>query len=93
MEYKKLETSVLRNRVYEHYRGNRYVVVDIAKDSDKEGDEFLVVYRALYGHGQLYSTAVERFVGATAQGVPRFRLLELEEENRNPTHVYPTITM
>ncbi len=93
MQYKKLETSVLRNRVYEHYRGNRYLVVDIAKDADKDGDEFRVIYRALYDHGQLYSTALGRFVGTSADGKPRFRLLELEEENRNPGHVYPTITM
>lgn len=93
MQYKKLETSVIRNRVYEHYRGNRYLVVDIAKDADQDGDEFRVIYRALYGHGQLYSTTLERFTGVNAKGEPRFRLLETEEENRNPNHVYPTITM
>ncbi len=93
MQYKKLETSVMRNRVYEHYRGNRYLVVDIAKNADKDGDEFLVIYRALYDHGQLYSTALERFTGMNAEGQPRFKLLETEEENRNPDHVYPTITM
>lgn len=88
-----LETDVLRNRVYEHYRGNRYIVVDIAKDADKDGDEFCVVYRALYDHGQLYSTTHERFTSMNADGLPRFRLLEIEEENRDPEHVYPTITM
>jgi hypothetical protein len=93
MEYKRLETSVMRNRVYEHYRGNRYLVIDIAKNADKDGDEFQVIYRALYDHGQLYSTALERFTGVNSEGQPRFRLLEVEEENRNPNHVYPTITM
>ena len=93
MEYKKLETSVIKNRVYQHYRGNRYLVVDIAKNADKDGDEFQVIYRALYDHGQLYSTTLERFTGVRADGKSRFRLLEIEEENRNPNHVYPTITM
>lgn len=93
MKYQKLETSVIRNRVYEHYRGNRYVVVDIAKDSDKEGDEFCVIYRALYDHGQLYTTALERFTGMNAEGKPRFVLVDVEEESRNADHVYPTITM
>ena len=93
MEFKKIKTSVMRNRIYEHYRGNRYVVVDIAKDADQDGDEFCVIYRALYGHGQLYSIALERFTGMNVEGLPRFRLLEVEEENRNPKHVYPTITM
>ena len=93
MQYEKLETSVMRNRVYEHYRGNQYIVVDIAKDADKDGDEFCVIYRALYDHGQLYSTAIERFTGVNEEGKARFRLVEIEEGNRNPDHVYPTITM
>lgn len=93
MEYKTLETSVLRNRVYEHYRGNRYIIVDIAKDADQDADAFRVIYRALYDHGQLYSTALERFTGTNAEGKPRFQLVDIEEENRNPAHVYPTITM
>lgn len=93
MKYKKLETSVMRNRVYEHYRGNRYVVVDIAKNADQDGDEFCVIYRALYDHGQLYSTTLDRFTSMKEDNEPRFRLLAIEEENRNPDHEYPTITM
>ncbi len=93
MEYKKLETSVMRNRVYEHYRGNRYLVVDIAKDADADGDEFCVIYRALYDHGQLYTTSIERFTGKNSEGVARFTLLDIEEIDRNPDHIYPTITM
>ena len=93
MQHTALETSVLRNRVYEHYRGNKYLVVDIAKNADKDGDEFCVIYRALYDHGQLYTTSLERFTGVTTEGKPRFRLLDVEEENRNPAHTYPTITM
>lgn len=93
MQYTKLATTVLRDRVYEHYRGNRYIVVDIAKDADQDGDEFRVVYRALYDHGQLYVTSLDRFTSTNDEGKPRFRLLEIEEENRNPEHSYPTITM
>lgn len=93
MQTTKLETTVLKNRVYEHYRGNRYLVVDIAKNADVDGDEFRVIYRALYDHGQLYSTALERFTGMNSEGKPRFKLIEEEEQNRNPDHVYPTITM
>ena len=93
MQTTTLETTVLRNRVYEHYRGNRYLVIDIAKDSDQDEDEFRVIYRGLYDHGQLYSTALERFTGTNEAGEQRFRLLDIEEENRNPDHVYPTITM
>lgn len=84
---------MMRNRVYEHYRGNKYLVIDIAKDADKDGDEFRVIYRALYDHGQLYSTDINRFTGTNNEGLLRFRLVEIEEENRNADHVYPTITM
>jgi hypothetical protein len=93
MQHKKLDTTILRNRIYEHYRGNRYLVVDIAKDADQEGDVFCVIYRALYDHGQLYTTSIERFIGLNGDGVQRFKLLEIEEENRNPDHIYPTLTM
>lgn len=93
MQFQKLETSVIRNRVYEHYRGNQYVVVDIAKNADMEGDVFCVVYRALYDHGQLYVTSLERFTGTNPEGKPRFQLLDIEEKNRNPDHIRPTITM
>lgn len=93
MKFNKLETEVLRNRVYEHYRGNRYIVVDIAKNSEVDGDEFWVVYRALYDHGQLYISSVQRFIGMNKEGVKRFVLVEEEEKNRNPDHVYPTLTM
>ena len=82
MSFEKLETTVERNRIYEHYRGNRYLVVDIAKNADLDGDVFCVVYRALYDHGQLYTTSMERFTGMNAEGAPRFRLVEAEEQNR-----------
>ena len=73
------------------------IVVDIAKDADKDGDEFCVIYRALYDHGQgqLYSTAIERFTSMKDENTPRprFRFLEIGEANRNPDHAYPTMTM
>lgn len=93
MKFKKLETEIERNRIYEHYRGNRYIVVDIAKNSDMEGDNFYVVYRALYDHGQLYITSLEKFTGVNSEGKQRFVLIEEEEKDRNPDHVYPTLTM
>jgi hypothetical protein len=93
MKYKKLETEIVRNGIYEHYRGNRHIVEDIAKNADMEGDNFCVVYRALYDHCQLYITSVEEFTGSSKSGQKRFTLVEEEEKNRNPDHVYPTLTM
>ncbi len=93
MRYKRLEAPVERNQVYEHYRGNRYIVVDIAKDADLDSDVFRVVYRALYDHGQLYVTSIERFMSMCEDGSPRFKKIEIEEQHRNAKHAYPTITM
>ena len=40
------------NTVYQHFKGNLYIVEDIAINS--ETDEKMVVYRALYGDKLLY---------------------------------------
>lgn len=37
---------------YRHYKGNEYLVVDIATHSETE--EEMVVYKALYGEGKLW---------------------------------------
>ena len=37
---------------YRHYKGNEYLVVDIATHSETE--EEMVVYKALYGDGKLW---------------------------------------
>lgn len=42
----------LRPGRYRHYKGNDYLVLDVARHSETE--EVLVVYRALYGEGGLW---------------------------------------
>jgi len=48
------------NRVYKHFKGNKYLVQDIALNS--ETLQKYVVYRALYGEGQLYIRPYEMFL-------------------------------
>jgi len=43
---------VVEKGIYQHFKGNRYEVVDIARHS--ETDEEYVVYRALYGERGLW---------------------------------------
>lgn len=48
------------NRVYKHFKGNYYLVVDIATHSETK--EQYVVYRRLYGDGTLWIRPLEMFL-------------------------------
>lgn len=40
------------NGIYRHFKGDYYLVIDVAKDSETK--EEMVVYRRLYGDGSLW---------------------------------------
>lgn len=46
--------------IYRHFKGNYYLVEDIAKDSETEED--MVVYRKLYGDCGLWVRPVSMFL-------------------------------
>ena len=46
--------------IYKHFKGDLYLVEDIAIDSETERP--IVVYRALYGEGTLYVRDLEMFL-------------------------------
>lgn len=48
------------NGIYKHFKGNYYIVVDIAKDS--ESKEEYVVYRQLYGDNSLWIRPLKMFL-------------------------------
>lgn len=48
------------NRVYKHFKGDLYLVLDIAINS--ETDKKMVVYRALYGENILYVRDYDMFI-------------------------------
>lgn len=52
--------SLKVNHIYRHFKGDLYQVVDVAKYSETE--ENYVIYRALYGEGQLWVTPESRFL-------------------------------
>jgi hypothetical protein len=59
---------------YQHYKGNEYEVLGVARHS--ETDEELVVYRPLYGAGGLWVRPRAMFCDTVTVGglmVPRFR--------------------
>ncbi|MCQ2461013.1 MAG: DUF1653 domain-containing protein [Clostridia bacterium] len=46
--------------IYRHFKGNYYLVEEIAKDSETEED--VVVYRKLYGDGSLWVRPLSMFL-------------------------------
>ena len=62
---------------YEHYKGNRYEVLFIARHS--ENLEKLVVYRGLYGSNDVWVRPYEMFIEKVmvdGKPVPRFRFIK-----------------
>ncbi|MCI1278079.1 MAG: DUF1653 domain-containing protein [Nitrospira sp.] len=62
---------------YRHYKGNDYEVLGVARHSETEED--YVVYRQLYGAGELWIRPLGMFLESVTVGetvVPRFRRLE-----------------
>ncbi|MBI5153157.1 MAG: DUF1653 domain-containing protein [Parcubacteria group bacterium] len=59
--------------IYEHYKGNRYEVIGVAKHS--ETLEEMVVYRALYGEHHTWVRPLAMFlehVDVWGNKIPRF---------------------
>ena len=70
-------------RVYRHFKGDCYLVEDVAKDSETE--EEYVIYRKLYGDGGLwirpkamFLSEVDREKYPDCPQKHRFELLEIE---------------
>lgn len=62
---------------YEHYKGNRYEVIGVGKHTETE--EEMVVYKALYGEGQIWIRPLEMFVGTLEKDgatIPRFTFID-----------------
>ena len=52
--------EIVKNAIYKHFKGDYYLVLDIAKSSETE--EEYVVYRALYGNNELWIRTVDMFL-------------------------------
>ena len=71
-----MSASTIKKGLYKHYKGNLYAVIDVARHSETE--EFLVVYRPLYGDRDLWVRPLDMFmenVTVDSEQVPRFRFI------------------
>lgn len=63
---------------YQHYKGNRYQVIDLAIHS--ETVEWMVVYRPLYGEGALWVRPFAMFVeNVVIDGVEQARFTKVAD--------------
>ena len=76
-----MKRELVVHGVYRHFKGNKYIVEDVAINS--ETDEYLVLYRALYGEGLPYARPMKMFLSVVdSEKYPdvkqkwRFELLE-----------------
>lgn len=68
---------MVRLGIYEHYKGNKYELLAIANHS--ETLEKMVVYKALYGKGEVWVRPLSMWnelVEVNGEQVPRFKLVE-----------------
>lgn len=70
--------GVIVGRVYKHYKGDYYIVENIAIHS--ETGEKMVIYRALYGDGKVYARPYSMFVEKINKGNQEYRF-QLQEIN------------
>lgn len=74
------------NGIYRHFKGNYYIVQDIATHSETE--EKCVVYRSLYGNGELWLRPLDMFLSEVdhnkypeVKQKYKFELQDLESKN------------
>ncbi len=71
----------MKTGIYEHYKGNRYEVIDTVRHSETE--ELMVLYRTMYGDENLWVRPYTMFfeeVIVDGKSTPRFKYIGEESE-------------
>ena len=79
--------EVIKNRIYKHFKGDLYIVEDVAIHSETK--EKYVVYRGLYGKSELYIRLYDMFLSEVdrnkypnVEQKYRFELQDIESKNK-----------
>ena len=79
--------EVIKNRVYKHFKGDYYLVLDVVINS--ETGEEMILYESLYGDGLKYVRPKEMFLSKVdkvkypkVKQVYRFELQNIESKNK-----------
>lgn len=68
---------MIEKGIYKHFKGNLYEVLFTAKDCDDETQ--VVVYKALYGDGQIWVRNAEEFAETVTRDGKTFKRFEKVE--------------
>lgn len=81
--------EISKGRIYRHFKGDYYLVVDTAINNE-DGSTY-VVYRALYGDGQLFVRQLDDFTAKVDRNkypnaTQKYKFELQEITSINPTH-------
>lgn len=66
-----MKNKIEKNKIYKHYKGNLYLIIDIALNS--ETLEEMVIYRALYGDCSLWVRPINMFFDEVNKNNQKYR--------------------